>query len=101
MIPSAAHFASPLMAPAATKILADVLFRIHLLRSQIVHGSSTSGSRLNRQALADCIQILQQLIPVVLNIAIDPGVGAEWPPLCYPPTDPNDPEQLRQIGKGR
>lgn len=69
----------------AAVLLRDVLFRVYTLRGQIVHGASTSGSKLNRKSLRDSIRFLQEIVPVLINLVIERGEAVEWPPLCYPP----------------
>ena len=93
------YFAGPLTRERAAVMLNDVLYRIFMLRGQIVHGASTSGSKLNRQTISDCVQFLQRFVPVAINLSIDPGINAEWPPLCFPPTDVQDPAQLAKLAK--
>lgn len=91
------YFEQPLDNRCAALAMKDALYRVYMLRSSIVHGSSTSGSKYNRQTLSDSIQFLQSLIPVVITVAITNGVDADWPPLCYPPVDVKSPEQLRDL----
>lgn len=93
------YYSKPLDTRAANALLRDTLYRIYMLRSQIVHGSSTSGSKYNRQTLSDSIQLLQALLPAAISVAITNGVNAEWPPLCYPPVDMQNPAHLLDIGR--
>lgn len=44
-------------------IMRNVLDRVYVLRGQIVHGASTSGGKLNRESLKDCVQTMQRLMP--------------------------------------
>ena len=66
------------------KILTD---RIQVLRSQIVHGASTSGSYLNRQVVGTALHLLRQLVPVCIGVAATRGRDKPWPELCYPPRE--------------
>ena len=61
------------------------LERVYLLRCQLVHGAATCGGRLNREALAQCAQFVQQLLNAILLIVIDHGRDEDWGPMCYPP----------------
>ena len=70
-----------------TAILEYALQRIAVLRGQIVHGAATRGSRLNRESLRRCREVLESLLPVVLQILIEHRADDDWPPLCYPPMD--------------
>lgn len=93
------YFEGPLTRERAAIVLNNVLYRIFMLRGQIVHGASTSGSKLNRQTISDCLQFLQRFVPVAINLSIDPGMNAAWPPLCYPPTDVQDQVQLETLAR--
>ncbi len=50
---------------------------------QLVHGASSSGSRLNRQKLCYDLAMLQVL--VIIHIATEHGCGGDWSELWYPP----------------
>lgn len=97
MVKSEGYLKLPLSRDRASSILREALDRIYLLRSQIVHGASTSGSKLNRQSLSDSLRLLQRLVPAVINIVIEAGSDREWPPLCYPPIDPQNKSTLLGI----
>lgn len=92
-----AYFKLPLTRDRAFSILRETLDRVYVLRSQIVHGVSTSGSKLNRTSLTDGLRLLQRLVPAVINIVIEDGAECEWPLLCYPPIDPNNRDSLRDL----
>jgi hypothetical protein len=78
-------------------LLKDALHRVFVLRSQIVHGSSSAGSRLNREVVSDCLEFLQPFVPLAISIALFHGAEYDWPRLCYPPVDPRDGTQLRKL----
>jgi hypothetical protein len=82
---------------ASTKILNEVVYRVFILRSQLVHGSSTAGGRLNREVLSDALQFLQRLVPMVIHVTIECGADHEWPVLCYPPVDLKDKDQVLKL----
>jgi hypothetical protein len=72
---------------AYCRVLCQVMQRLFVLRGQIVHGASTSGSRLNRRSLQDCLRLLAAFLPTIQHIVIEHGCHDEWPELCYPPTE--------------
>jgi hypothetical protein len=47
--------------------------------------SGNDRSRLNRTALNRCCRILEELLPVILQLVIEHRADDNWPPLCYPP----------------
>lgn len=61
--------------------------RIAVRRGQIAHWAATRSSRLNRTTLNRCCQILEDLLPVILQLVIEYRVDDNWPPLCYPPIE--------------
>ena len=66
-------------------IAEQLLDRIYLLRCQVVHGASTYGSRLNRDALKHCTTMMRLMIPAILQVWVHHGADEDWGPLCYPP----------------
>lgn len=68
-------------------ILEFTFERIAVLRGQIAHGAATRGSRLNRTTLSRCCRILEDLLPVILQLVIEHRADDNWPPLCYPPIE--------------
>lgn len=68
------------------RILSPLLDRIYLLRCQLVHGAATSDSRLNRDGVRRCAQMLHHLSIAALDVYIDSGASTDWGKLCYPPT---------------
>lgn len=79
----------------AQLIIKESLYRVFILRGQLVHGASTAGSKLNREALADAQTFLQNFIPVVIQVCLEQGLACEWPPICFPPVDPRQKDQLK------
>lgn len=69
------------------QILDQVVDRLYILRGQIVHGASTSGSKLNRPAITAAVELLQALVPLVIHLVIENHCGDDWPALCYAPQD--------------
>lgn len=70
---------------AYSRVLAQLLSRLYVLRGQIVHGASTGGSRLNRTPLRHAIELMSLLVPQIVEIVIARGCNDDWPELCYPP----------------
>lgn len=66
-------------------IAESVLDRVYLLRCQLIHGAATCGSGLNRDPLRDCTQLLDEVIPAILEVWIARGAREDWGLLCYPP----------------
>lgn len=67
------------------KVLTQVMDRLFVLRGQIIHGSSSGGSRLNRKTLNDCQRLLDSLLPVLAWVFTEHGSREKWPEVCYPP----------------
>ena len=84
---------------AAYGILHDAFLRVYLLRSQVVHGASTSGGKLNRATMRDALRFLQRAVPAILNIVVESSSSLDWPPLCYPPVDPQSRQSLESVGR--
>jgi hypothetical protein len=61
-----------------------VIERIYILRNQLVHGGSTHGGKMNRQQLQQCILIMDQFVPVIMNIIMQ-NPDIDWGLLMYPP----------------
>jgi len=66
-------------------LLDRLLERIHLLRCQLVHGAATFAGKLNRTALARCVEMMSHLLAAVLLVMIDHGAARDWGVMCYPP----------------
>lgn len=64
-------------------VLAIVFSRIYILRNQIIHGGATWNSSVNRDQMRDCLAILADLVPVVIEIMMD-NPSALWGPASYP-----------------
>ncbi|WP_421705843.1 hypothetical protein [Alloalcanivorax xenomutans] len=64
-------------------VLAIVFSRIYTLRNQIIHGGATWGGSVNRQQIRDCVAILNDLVPTVIEIMMD-NPGALWGEASYP-----------------
>ena len=64
-------------------LLEILLDRLYVLRNQLIHGGSTYKSKLNRKSVKDGSQILEMLIPVIIDIMMQ-HPGKDWGKLAYP-----------------
>jgi hypothetical protein len=60
-----------------------VLERLYTLRNSIMHGGSTFNSKLNRAQLKDACNIMQILVPIIVDIMID-NSEHDWGEIAYP-----------------
>lgn len=65
------------------KLLAIVLARIYTLRNQLIHGGATWASSVNREQIRDCVSIMGELVPAVIEIMMD-SPGTLWGDASYP-----------------
>lgn len=72
------------------RVTANVLFiifcRLYILRNQLLHGSATWKSGLNRKAVRRGANIMQRMLPIFVNIMMD-NPAVEWGTPCYLPTE--------------
>lgn len=64
-------------------VLAVVFSRLYTLRNQLIHGGATWNGKINRDQLRDCVAILGQLVPLVIEIMLD-NPNTLWGDACYP-----------------
>jgi len=64
-------------------VLAVVFSRLYTLRNQLMHGGATWNGQVNRAQLRDCVAILGQLVPLVIEIMLD-NPHTLWGDACYP-----------------
>ena len=64
-------------------LLEIVLERLYTLRNSIVHGGSTFNSKLNRAQLMDASNIMQLLIPIIIDIMLENNEH-DWGEIAYP-----------------
>jgi hypothetical protein len=60
-----------------------VLERLYTLRNQIIHGGATYNSKLNRSQLRDACNIMQLLVPIIIDIMLENG-NRDWGVIAYP-----------------
>jgi len=70
-------------ARATNGVLAVVFSRLYTLRNQLIHGGATWNGKINRDQLRDCVAILGQLVPLVIEIMLD-NPNTLWGDACYP-----------------
>lgn len=64
-------------------VLSIVFSRIYTLRNQVIHGGATWNSRVNRDQIRDCVAILAELVPVVIEVMMD-NPDTLWGAANYP-----------------
>jgi hypothetical protein len=64
-------------------VLAVLFTRLYTLRNQIIHGGATYSSSANRKQLRDCTNILEKIVPVVIELMMN-GQGQLWGDPVYP-----------------
>jgi hypothetical protein len=68
------------------QLLAAVLERLFVLRSQIFYGGATFNSQLNREQMNDAVALLSSLLPEIIVIMLkNPDV--DWGSNAYPPVE--------------
>lgn len=60
-----------------------VLERLYTLRNSIMHGGSTYNSKLNRAQLKDACNIMQLLVPIIIDIMLE-NSEHDWGEIAYP-----------------
>mgnify|MGYP000238451952 FL=1 len=60
-----------------------VLERLYTLRNQLIHGGATYNSKLNRSQLKDACNIMQLLVPIIIDIMLENG-DHDWGEIAYP-----------------
>ncbi len=68
----ARHFAQMSLAKQdAAGVLAIVFSRIYTLRNQIIHGGATWQGQVNRDQIRDCMAILDDVVPTLIELMMD------------------------------
>ena len=73
----------------ADTILFIVFDRLYTLRNQLMHGSATYRSSVNRQSVRDGSFILHYLVPEFLNVMLQ-HPEYDWGDVMYPVIESND-----------
>jgi hypothetical protein len=66
------------------ELLAIVLERLFVLRSQVFYGGATYKSQLNREQLQDAVALLEDLLPVIIHLMLE-NPNLDWGENIYPP----------------
>jgi hypothetical protein len=72
-----------LMEKQTDVVLSIALDRLYVLRNQLVHGGATWNSGANRAQVKDGASILMTLMPIVIDLLIQPGPD-NLGPVAYP-----------------
>ena len=67
-------------------IFQELFERLYVLRTQLLHGAATAGSRMNRGCVTIGTGLLAHIMPVMIKILLDAGPEAGWGDVCFPPT---------------
>ena len=65
------------------RFLEVVLDRLYTVRNQLLHGGATYQSKVNRSQVKDATQILDFLIPIIIDIMIR-NIDDDWGEINYP-----------------
>jgi len=65
------------------KLIEVVLDRLYTVRNQLLHGGATYKSKVNRSQVKDASQILEFLMPIVIDIMIT-NIHDDWGTINYP-----------------
>lgn len=66
-----------------SNLLELVLDRLYTVRNQLIHGGATYQSKVNRSQVKDASQILEFLLPIIIDIMIA-NVDEDWGVINYP-----------------
>ncbi len=65
------------------ELLGVVLDRLYTVRNQLIHGGATYMSKVNRSQVKDASQILEFLLPIIIDIMIT-NISEDWGAINYP-----------------
>ena len=65
------------------ELLGVVLDRLYTVRNQLIHGGATYNSKVNRAQVKDAGQILEFLMPIIIDIMIT-NMDEDWGVINYP-----------------
>lgn len=65
------------------KVIAILFERLYVLRNQLVHGSSTWNSGINRSQVSDGAKIMDVVVPIVIHLIMSQP-RRQWGEPCYP-----------------
>ena len=65
------------------ELLGLVLDRLYTVRNQLIHGGATYNSKVNRSQVKDASQILEFLLPIIIDIMLT-NIDEDWGVINYP-----------------
>ena len=65
------------------QLLGLVLDRLYTVRNQLIHGGATYNSKVNRSQVKDASQILEFLLPIIIDIMLT-NIDEDWGVINYP-----------------
>ena len=65
------------------ELLGLVLDRLYTVRNQLIHGGATYNSKVNRAQVKDAGQILEFLMPIIIDIMLE-NINEDWGIINYP-----------------
>ena len=65
------------------ELLGLVLDRLYTVRNQLIHGGATYNSKVNRAQVKDASQILEFLLPIIIDIMLT-NIDEDWGVINYP-----------------
>jgi hypothetical protein len=65
------------------ELLGVVLDRLYTVRNQLIHGGATYNSKVNRAQVKDAGQILEFLMPIIIDIMLE-NINEDWGVINYP-----------------
>ena len=82
------------------KVLSIVIRSLRLLRNQIFHGSSTFGSRVNREQLELGSQFMKRFVPLVIQVMLE-NPTTDWGPVKFPVINDSKLDKAKSSGRAR
>jgi hypothetical protein len=83
LIKSISHATNCLSKQNIEGLLEVILERLYTLRNQLIHGGATYNSKLNRAQLKDACNIMQLLVPIIIDILLE-NRKHDWGEIAYP-----------------
>ena len=58
------------LANRTVDVFCHVYQRLYVMRNQLIHGGATYGSKVNRDQLVNALQVMEKLVPLVIELMI-------------------------------
>ena len=78
--------ATALMKKDSARFLTILFDRLYILRNQLMHGGATFESGINRDQIRDGSQILEQIVPVIIQLVMENSED-DWGEPSYRPVE--------------